>query len=138
MILPRPWAAFALFALTACVAPQDAETPSASEDFAAFCAPCHGAQGRGDGPAAEGLTPRPKDLTAIAARRGGTYPATEIMAKIWGYTGGRDGARVMPKFGALLQSEVVPYDGGDGILTPTPLRLVQLADYLKAIQGRKP
>jgi cytochrome c oxidase cbb3-type subunit I/II len=34
-----------------------------SEVFAHNCAGCHGAEGRGDGPAAEALLPRPRDLT---------------------------------------------------------------------------
>lgn len=29
--------------------------------YAANCAPCHGERGRGDGPAAQGLTPKPAD-----------------------------------------------------------------------------
>ena len=50
-----------------------------------------------------------------------------------GYTG-KKGSGVMPDFGPLLEGETVPYDGGDGIETPTPIRLVQLAEYLKTIQ----
>lgn len=56
------------------------------------------------------------------------------MAKIWGYTGRRGGASPMPEFGPLLKGGLVPYDGGDGIATPTPERLVQIAEYLKTIQ----
>ena len=55
------------------------------------------------------------------------------MSKIWGYADGRDGGAVMPNFGPVLQGELVPYDGGDGILTPTPIRMVQLAEYVKAL-----
>ena len=40
----------------------------------------------------------------------------------------------MPEFGPLLQGDLVPYDGGDGIATPTPVRLVQITEYLKALQ----
>ena len=29
---------------------------------------------------------------------------------------------------------MVPYDGGDGIASPTPVRLVQIAEYLKTLQ----
>jgi high-affinity iron transporter len=36
----------------------------AAADFATHCAVCHGATGRGDGPAAKGLSPPPADLTA--------------------------------------------------------------------------
>jgi high-affinity iron transporter len=41
----------------------------AATDFTTHCAVCHGATGRGDGPAAKGLTPPPADLTD-AARMG--------------------------------------------------------------------
>jgi len=37
--------------------------------YAARCAQCHGAGGRGDGPGAAGLTPRPADLVASVAGR---------------------------------------------------------------------
>jgi high-affinity iron transporter len=42
---------------------------SAAADYTTHCAVCHGAAGRGDGPAAKGLTPPPADLTD-AARMG--------------------------------------------------------------------
>ena len=41
----------------------------AAADYTTHCAVCHGAAGRGDGPAAKGLTPPPADLTD-AARMG--------------------------------------------------------------------
>jgi high-affinity iron transporter len=53
------------------VAPSRApDVRAAAADFAAHCAACHGAGGRGDGPAAKDLTPPPTDLTD-AARMGG-------------------------------------------------------------------
>ncbi len=63
----------------------------------------------------------------------GVYPSTRVMAQIWGYTGGKSD-RVMPEFAALLDGELVPFDGGDGIATPTPIRLVQLAEYIESLQ----
>ncbi|HSF63286.1 MAG TPA: c-type cytochrome [Paracoccaceae bacterium] len=125
----------ALVLLAACETPAPPPAPSGAEDYAAYCAACHGPQGRGDGPAAAGLPQRPADLTRLSDRNGGTFPATRVMAKIWGYTGGRQGSAVMPAFGALLEGETVLYDGGDGIDTPTPLPLVQLAEYLRGLQG---
>ena len=125
------WMALVL-ALAACVDRDD--TPSGAEDFATFCAGCHGANGRGDGEGATALDRKPADLTTISARNGGVFPGTRVMAKIWGYTGGQDGSSPMPQFGPLLQGELVPYDGGDGIGTPTPIRLVQIAEYLRALQ----
>ncbi|WP_103256729.1 c-type cytochrome [Tabrizicola aquatica] len=126
------WIILALpLALAACMEP---DQPTGAEDFANFCASCHGMSGKGDGDGAAFLDRKPADLTLIAARNGGTFPSTKVMAKIWGYTGGRDGSSVMPEFGPLLQGDLVPYDGGDGIQTPTPVRLVQLAEYLKSLQ----
>jgi mono/diheme cytochrome c family protein len=128
MILP--------LALVACV--EREEAPSGAEDFATFCAACHGAGGKGDGPAAAGLERKPADLTGLSARNGGAFPGTRVMAKIWGYTGVNPGDTAggspMPEFGPLLQGDLVPYDGGDGIATPTPTRLVGIAEHLRVLQ----
>jgi len=128
-------AAAAFLALAACMLPLPAPVPSGAEDFATYCAVCHGPGGKGDGAMASTLDRRPADLTSLARRNGGVFPATRVMSKIWGYTDGRGGSGVMPNFGPLLQGELVPYDGGDGILTPTPIRLVQLAEYVKGLGG---
>lgn len=137
--MPRPLrpltALMVLGLLAACRVPgPEPEIPTGAEDFAAYCAACHGAGARGDGPAAADLPRRPADLTRLAASSGGAWPGTRVMAKIWGYTGGRDGGVVMPSFAALLDGEAVLYDGGDGIATPTPVRLVQLSEYLRGLQ----
>ena len=131
-----PIGVVALFGLAACVLPgmEQAEQTSGAADYAAFCASCHGAGGKGDGELADGLDQKPSDLTQLAAANGGAFPTTRVMAQIWGYTGGKDGDRVMPKFSSLLDGALVPYDGGDGIMTPTPVRLVELAEYLKVLQ----
>lgn len=120
--------------LSACVEPKDASDTGA-EDFAAYCAACHGATGKGDGEAAKGLARKPADLTRLSAKNKGDFPTTRVMAQIWGYAGAK-GRGVMPDFGPLLQGEMVPYDGGDGIETPTPIRLVELAEYLKRLQQK--
>ena len=132
--IPLVAALSAAVLLAACLPGAPPRTPSGAEDFATYCAACHGSTGKGDGPSAAGLSRKPADLTAISARNGGVFPATRVMAKIYGYTGGRDGGAVMPAFGALLDGETVPYDGGDGIATPTPVRLVQIAEYLRGLQ----
>jgi mono/diheme cytochrome c family protein len=122
-------------ALAACM---ERDLPTGAEDFATYCAACHGAGGKGDGPAAAGLARAPADLTGLSARNGGVYPGTAVMAKIWGYTGAAPGradtASPMPEFGPLLAGDLVLYDGGDGIATPTPIRLVQLAEHVRALQ----
>lgn len=119
-----------ILALAACV-PQEKTPPSA--DFADYCAGCHGAQGMGDGAAVAGLAKKPADLTRLSARNGGVFPTTRVMSQIWGYAGGK-GRGVMPEFAPLMEGALIPYDGGDGIATPTPERLVALAQYLKTLQ----
>jgi mono/diheme cytochrome c family protein len=125
-----------VLALAACV--EKEKVPSGAEDFATFCSACHGLGGKGDGDAAATLDRKPADLTRLSARNGGVFPGTRVMAKIWGYTGVKPGhvadGSPMPQFGPLLQGDLVPYDGGDGIASPTPVRLVQIAEYLKTLQ----
>ena len=54
------------------------------ESFRTLCAECHGEQGRGDGPSASGLTPRPTDLTTLARRNRGKFSAAHVKAIIKG------------------------------------------------------
>ncbi len=123
-----------LAALAACV-PAEPKIPNGAEDYANYCAACHGPSGKGDGVAAKALAKAPANLTTLSAKNGGTFPGTRVMAQIWGYAGAK-GRGIMPDFGPMLQGELVPFDGGDGIQTPTPVRLVQLAEYLKTLQAK--
>ncbi len=47
--------------------------PSGQEMYKQFCAACHGADGKGDGPAASNLKTRPSDLTTLAKRHEGSF-----------------------------------------------------------------
>lgn len=120
--------------LAACM-PQPGE-PTGAEDFAAHCAACHGPSGMGDGELAAHLTKKPPNLTTLSTRNGGSFPMTKVMAKIWGNAKNRDSHALMPQFAPLLDSPLVPYDGGDGIMTPTPTRLVGIAEHLARLQRR--
>ncbi|OYX41147.1 MAG: hypothetical protein B7Z02_16745 [Rhodobacterales bacterium 32-67-9] len=103
--------------------------------YSDYCASCHGVGGTGDGPAAAGLGKAPADLTTIAARNGGSFPMVKVMSTIDGYTRRGDRASVMPELGiALQEGPLVMVDTGDGVVTPTPVNLVALAEYLKGLQ----
>lgn len=106
---------------------------AARSDFVDFCSACHGVDATGEGWAAAGLARRPPDLTRIAARNGGEFDLAAVMSRIDGYLRD-DSGQVMPDFGALLEGETVLVDTGDGILTPTPSRLLGIAEYLRSIQ----
>ncbi|MCB2137372.1 MAG: cytochrome c [Rhodobacteraceae bacterium] len=119
-------------ALAACAPEQQVSGRALYQDY---CLSCHGADGKGDIHAAEGLGKAPSDLTRIAARNGGTFPTLRVMSVIDGYTRRGDRASVMPELGAALQEgPLVMVDTGDGVMTPTPANLVALADYLKSLQ----
>jgi mono/diheme cytochrome c family protein len=111
--------------------------PDATEGFAVYaehCAVCHGADSRGTGPMAAELDPAPADLTRIAARNGGVFPAAQVLSKIDGYARDTGQGPAMPEFGALLGGDLVPVDVGDDIFTPTPRKLAALHFYLESIQ----
>ncbi|WP_050930425.1 c-type cytochrome [Aestuariivita boseongensis] len=104
--------------------------------FARNCAACHGAQGRGDGPEAAALPRAPADLTQIAARNDGVFPAADVIAVIHGYRGQNLHA-LMPEFGSLLESpDVLWTDPATGERIPTPSALVALTDYVNDLQSQ--
>ena len=100
--------------------------------FAENCAQCHGAGGKGDGPWAGSMSPRPSDLTRLAA--GGEFPVARVLSIIDGYDRTGLPGHQMPEFGLLLRGDTVPVDTGDGVMTPTPRPLAALLSYLESIQ----
>ena len=119
----------AVIALAACVEePVDGRTA-----YQADCAGCHGADARGNGPAAAGLAVAPPDLTQIAARNGGTFPRDRVMSTIDGLNRGAHFSAAMPEFGAGDMGETIMTEE-DGLGMPVPARLLALTDYLESIQ----
>jgi mono/diheme cytochrome c family protein len=119
-------------ALAACT-PQSGEDVSGRALYTDLCAACHGAGGRGDGPVAAGLATPPPDLTLLSQRNGGAFPLVAVMSQIDGYTRTQAGDP-MPDFGSLLDGPLIPVDTGDGVLTPTPVPLFAVAEYLRSLQ----
>jgi len=74
-----------------------AQTEPERSPYRRACAPCHGTDGRGAGPAAKALLAPPADLTLLAARNGGVFPRDRIVATIVGErTIPAHGSREMP------------------------------------------
>jgi mono/diheme cytochrome c family protein len=48
--------------------------PSGQEMYGQFCAACHGADARGNGPTASSLKAPPPDLTKLSKRNNGKFP----------------------------------------------------------------
>ncbi|MDS9468465.1 cytochrome c [Paracoccus sp. MBLB3053] len=119
--------------LVAACAPEPKKQTTGRMDFVTLCADCHGDEGKGDGPLAESLTPRPIDVTQVAAKNGGVFPKARVMGHIEGFTMGRSESP-MPSFGDVLAGPTVPYDTGDGRAVPTSERLVALIEYVEGMQ----
>jgi mono/diheme cytochrome c family protein len=96
--------------------------------FRAYCAACHGAQARGDGPAAPALKATPADLTRISARNGGKFPTPKVRRYIEGLDEiAAHGSRDMPVWGQALR-------GVPGGQAGVQLRIEALTRYLESIQ----
>jgi mono/diheme cytochrome c family protein len=71
--------------------------------YTAYCASCHGANGKGDGPAAPALKVPPTNLTLIAAKNGGTFPDAHIAQVIRGDSAtAAHGNKDMPVWGPVF------------------------------------
>lgn len=77
------------------------------QTYKTYCMNCHGVDGKGDGYLADSLKQVPSDLTVLAEKNGGTFPADRVLAAIDGRQAVRlHGTREMPIWGdALLWPE---------------------------------
>ena len=57
------------------------KTPATSgrQMYVSYCAPCHGMDGRGQGPVASALRTPPADLTVMSRNNHGKFPDTHIV-----------------------------------------------------------
>src|SRR5581483_7728920 len=60
------------------------ETIIGRAEYLAHCAPCHGIDGKGNGPQGQKLMTRPVDLTLLARRAGGRFSPEAVYEKIDG------------------------------------------------------
>ena len=97
--------------------------------FTEHCASCHGTSGRGDGPRAEVLAVRPRDLTRLAEPNGWVFEASSVTGAIAGSDHHR-GTGEMPLWGDIFRTEA-----GDAGAAE---RLKALTLYLEFIQAKRP
>jgi len=101
---------------------------SGKEMFHAYCASCHGVDGKGDGPAAPALKTPPKNLTLLAQENGGKFPTAGVMNSITDVTNNVHGAKDMPIWGPILSS----VSGRNPDIVR--LRVHNLARYIDSLQ----
>ena len=97
-----------------------------------YCRSCHGEDGRGEGPMAELLKVSPTDLTALAKRNGGEFPAEKTYRAIDGRQEVRGhGPRGMPVWGIGLQDLGRDHDQE----AETRARILDLVTYVEHLQA---
>ena len=125
------WAASAFLAVlafgAASACAQEAET--GKDIYQRHCAVCHGLQGYGNGPLADAMKIAPSDLTGIAAKHGGEFPAAKVSDVIrngGGVLG--HGSPAMPAWGLYFSEKRQP--------EVVRQRVNALVDYIASLQAQ--
>jgi mono/diheme cytochrome c family protein len=112
--------------------PQTAQIEEGKQKYNTYCATCHGAGGKGDGTLSKSLRKRPADLTQLASKNKGVFPAEAVAKLIDGRT--RDEAHVksdMPIWGDVFSKSQT---------SPSPedvkAKIDDLVKYLETIQSK--
>ena len=99
--------------------------------YTSYCAPCHGADGRGNGPATSAMKSHPSDLTLLTRKNHGKYPDTHVVSILqFGTEISSHGSATMPVWGPILGNM------NRSNLQDKQLRISNLARYLETIQQR--
>jgi mono/diheme cytochrome c family protein len=102
------------------------------DNFQFYCASCHGHDGKGAGYVAPALKTPPADLTTLAQRNHGVFPATRVEGVLKGDIAlpvPAHGARDMPVWGPILKS----LDSRDSV---NQERIENLVKYIDSIQAK--
>jgi mono/diheme cytochrome c family protein len=139
------WAATAVFAVSLLAGAQEQKpekvikhvpmkstSPTSGHDmYVAYCAACHGTDGKGAGPAAEALKVPPTDLTVLSKNHGGEFPSDRVISVIRGEDElAAHGTREMPIWGQLF------WTTSRGNQAEVHLRVRNLTEYIKSLQAR--
>lgn len=118
-------------AVTETAAPQEGSVARGRVSFRIYCASCHGATAQGNGPVGAYLKIPPADLTRLAAKNKGEFPADRVAASIDGREVPSHGPRDMPVWGLSFQTPEKDSDQEAEVR----LRILDLTAFLRSIQG---
>jgi len=104
---------------------------SGPEMYSAYCAGCHGKDGRGDGVSSRYCTVPPADLTQLSRDNHAVYPAGKVCRILRQGTGRRaQGTGYMPIWGPLLKRMNADPPG------VTEVRIQNFAVYAETLQDK--
>jgi mono/diheme cytochrome c family protein len=115
------------------ITPTVVQPTSGRQLFIQYCAPCHGRDGTGSGPAAAALTVRPTNLTRLSSANKGRFPLERVRAFVG--MGSPDspahGTREMPVWGPVFRA----LDSSD---KEADARIDRVVRYVRSMQRTAP
>ncbi len=112
-------------------APASAEPVSGKQLYNAYCALCHGPDGKGGGPFSPQLKVWPPDLTQLLKKNHGVYPEMRVSEAIDGEFGKPShGTSEMPIWGPVFRSMA------HGRKDSAQVRINSLVKYIESIQDK--
>jgi len=104
---------------------------SGKEMYTAYCAVCHGTDGKGGGPAASALKVPATDLSTLSKNNGGKFPAMKIDSSIRGESAvPAHGSKDMPVWGQLFWNMSSGHEG------EVQQRVTNLTKYIQSLQAK--
>lgn len=117
---------------TQAVFAENLSTSTGAELYRSYCASCHGRGGEGDGPVAPFFKLQPPDLTLIARRSGGAFPAERVRRIVDGRENiAPHGVREMPVWG--IGFAMIADDPSGANAKPEAV-IERLVEHLRTIQ----
>ena len=112
--------------------PVSATSPASGQEmYKAYCAVCHGTDGKGNGPAASALKAVPTDLTMLSKNNGGKFPEMKVASTIQGKSNlAAHGTEEMPVWGQLF------WGMSHGHSAEVQQRVSNLSKYVETLQAK--